>query len=85
MEKDRADAILNRVAWEFDVNRFHKYYYCAGLSLHALQAKLLQQHGQSARIMVRVDHIVVLDHNQDLFVYLLVGHESGRCADFLHQ
>lgn len=85
MDKNQAQGIFNRVAAEFNRYQFHRYYYCQGLPLHLLKAKLLERHGADSSIMVRVDHIVVLDGEGELFLYLLVGHESGRCADFLHE
>ena len=34
---------------------------------------------------MRFDHIVVKESESQIIVYLLVRHNSGKCADFLHQ
>lgn len=84
MDKDQARFVINKVAQEFNKYHFHKYYYCQGLPLHLLKNKLKERHGEDCQIMVRVEHIVVLDREEELYLYLLVGHQSGKCADFLH-
>ena len=85
MEKHRKDHIYERVQSEFGVNVFRHYYYCSGLSLENLKTKLKIRHGQECRILVRFDHIVVEESDGEIIVYLLVSHNSGKCADFLHQ
>ena len=32
----------------------------------------------------RSDHVVVKTVDEDIVVFLLCSHSSGRCADFLH-
>ena len=81
MEKHRKDSIYERVQSDFGVNVFRRYYYCSGLLLENLKRKLKIRHGQECRILVRFDHIAVRVKS----VYLLVSHNSGKCADFLHQ
>ena len=85
MDRKQAQSIFKRVGEEFNIFYFHRYYYCQGLPLHLLKAKLRERHGQNSQIYVRVDHVVVLDGQGQYFVYLLVGHHSGKCADFLHE
>ena len=85
MEKHRKDHIYERVQSEFGVNVFRRYYYCSGLSLENFKRKLKIRHGQECRILVRFDHIVVEESEGEIIVYLLVSHNSGKCADFLHQ
>ena len=45
--------------------------------------KFLVFHGNDVQIFVRADHIVVKASNE-LWVYLLASHSSGRCANYLH-
>ena len=85
MEKHRKDSIYERVQSDFGVNVFRGYYYCSGLSLENLKRKLKIRHGQECRILVRFDHIVVEESEGEIIVYLLVSHNSQKCADFLHQ
>ena len=85
MEKHRKDCIYQRVKSDFGVNVFRHYYYCSGLSLENFKRKLKIKHGQECRILVRFDHIVVEESEGEIIVYLLVSHNSGKCADFLHQ
>ena len=85
MEKHRRDHIYERVQSEFGENVFRHYYYCSGLSLENFKRKLKIRHGQECRILVRFDHIVVEESDGQIIVYLLVSHNSGKCADFLHQ
>ena len=85
MEKHRKDSIYERVQSDFGVNVFRQYFYCSGLSLENLKRKLKIRHGQECRILVRFDHIVVEKSEGEIIVYLLVSHNSGKCADFLHQ
>ena len=85
MEKRRKDHIYQRVQSEFGANVFTCSYYCSGLSLENLKSKLKVKHGQECRIFVRFDHIVVKESESQIIVYLLVRHNSGKCADFLHQ
>ena len=85
MEKHRRDHIYERVQSEFGENVFRHYYYCSGLSLENFKRKLKIRHGQECRILVRFDHIVVEESEGEIIVYLLVSHNSGKCADFLHQ
>ena len=82
MEKHRKDCIYQRVQSDFGVIVFRRYYYCLGLSLENLKSKLKVKHGQECRIF---DHIVVEESEGEIIVYLLVSHNSGKCADFLHQ
>ena len=84
METHRKDSIYGRVQSDFRVNVFRHYYYCSGLSLENFKRKLKIRHGQECRILVRFDHIVV-ESEGEIIVYLLVSHNSGKCADFLHQ
>ena len=46
--------------------------------------KVKIRHRQDCIILVRYDHIVVKGEGE-IMVYLLVRHNSGKCADFLHQ
>ena len=85
MEKHRKDHIYQRVQSDFGVNVFTHYYYCSGLSLENLKSKLKVKHEQECRIFVRFDHIVVKESESQIIVYLLVSHNSRKCADFLHQ
>ena len=85
MEKHRKDRIYERVRSDFGVNVFRRYYYCSGLLLENFKRKLKIRHGQECRILVRFDHIVVEESEGEIIVYLLVSHNSGKCADFLHQ
>ena len=85
IEKHRKDRIYERVQSEIGVNVFRHYYYCWGLSFQNLKRKLKIRHGQECRILVRFDHIVVEESEGEIIVYLLVGHNSRKCADFLHQ
>ena len=85
MEKHKKDSIYERVQSDFAVNIFRWYYYCSGLSLQNLKRKLKIRHGQECRILVRFDHIVVEETEGEIIVYLLVSHNSRKCADFLHQ
>ena len=88
MEKHRKDCIYERVQSDFGMNVFRHYYYCLGLSLENLKRKLKIRHGQERRILVGFDHIVVEESEGEIIcwlVYLLVSHNSGKCADFLHQ
>ena len=84
MEKRRKDSIYERVKLDFGVNVFRRYYYCSGLSLENLKRKLKIGHGQDCIILVRFHHIVV-ESEGEIIVYLLVRHNSGKFADFLHQ
>ena len=84
MEKHRKDSIYERVQLDIGVNVFMGYYYCSGLSLENLKSKLKIRHGQDCIILVRFDHIVVKSEGE-IMVYLLIGHNSGKCTDFLHQ
>ena len=81
MEKHRKDHIYERVQSDFGVNVFRHYHYCSGLLLENLKIR----HGQECRILVRFDHIVVEESEGEIIVYLLVSHNSRKCADFLHQ
>ena len=85
MEKHRKDSIYERVQSDFGVNVFRQYYYCSGLSLENFKRKLKIRHGQECRILMRFDHIVVEESEGEIIVYLLVSHNGGKCADFLHQ
>ena len=85
MEKHRKDSIYERVQSDFGLNVFRQYYYCSGLSLENFKRKLKIRHGQECRILVRFDHIVVEESEGEIIVYLLVSHNSRKCADFLHQ
>ena len=85
MEKHRKDRIYQRVQSDFGVIVFRRYYYCSGLSLENLKSKLKVKHEQECRILVRFDHIVVEEREGEIIVYLLVSHNSRKCADFLHQ
>ena len=85
MEKYRKDRINERVQSECGVNAFRRYCYCSGLSLDNFKRKLKIRHGQECRILVRFDHIVVEESEGEIIVYLLVSHNSGKWADFLHQ
>ena len=85
MEKHRKDCIYERVQSDFGVNVFRWHYYRLGLSLENLKRKLKIRHGQECRILVRFDHIVVEESEGEIIVYLLVSHNSRKCADFLHQ
>ena len=85
MEKHRKDRICERVQSDFGVNVFRRYYYCSGLLLENFKRKLKIRHGQECRILVRFDHIVVEESEVEIIVYLLVSHNSGKCADVLHQ
>ena len=76
---------MKRYSQIFGVNVFRHYYYCSGLSLENFKRKLKIRHGQECRILVRFDHIVVEESEDEIIVYLLVSHNSGKCADFLHQ
>ena len=80
MEKHRKDSIYERVQSDFEVNVFRHYYYCSGLSLENFKRKLKIRHGQECRILVRFDHIVVEESESEIIVYLLVSHNSGKCA-----
>ena len=83
MDFEQKQYIFNRVSEEFNVSRVKKRYYCDKISLEQLSAKFLAFHGNDAQIFVRVDHIVVKASNE-LWVYLLASHSSGRCANYLH-
>ena len=83
MEKHRKDRIYQRVQSDFGVNVFRHYYYCSGLSLENLKSKLKVKHGEECRILVRFDHIVVEESEGEIIVYLLVSHNSGKCAFFI--
>ena len=85
MEKHRKDCIYKRVQSDLGVNVFRHYYYCSGLSLENSKRKLKITHEQECRILVRFDHIVVEESEGEIIVYLLVSHNSGKYADFLHQ
>ena len=84
MEKCRKDGIYERVQLDFGVNVFRRYYYCSGFLLENLKRKLKIKHRQDCIILVRFDHIVVKSEGE-IIVYLLVRHNSRKCADFLHQ
>ena len=85
MEKHGKDRIYQRVQSDFGVNGFRRYSYCSELSLENLKSKLKVKHGQECRILVRFDHIVVEESEDEIIVYLLLSHNSGKCTDFLHQ
>ena len=85
MEKHRKDCIYERVQSVFGVNVFRCYYHCLGLLLENFKRKLKIRYGQECGILVRFDHIVVEESEGEIIVYLLVSHNSGKCADFLHQ
>ena len=76
--------IFLRVGEEFSVTSFKKRYYCTKVSLENIKSRLQFIHGSDCEIFVRIDHIVVKEKNEEVFVYLLSSHSSGRCADFLH-
>ena len=84
MEKRRKNSIYERVQLDFEVNVFRRYYYCSGLLPETFKRKLKIRHRQDCIILVRFDHIVVESEGK-IIVYLLVRHNSGKCADFLHQ
>ena len=83
MDFEQKQYIFNRVSEEFNVSRVKKRYYCDKISLEQLSVKFLAFHGNDAQIFVRVDRIVVKASNE-LWVYLLASHSSGRCANYLH-
>ena len=83
MDFEQKQYIFNRVSEEFNVSRVKKRYYCDKISLEQLSVKFRAFHGNDAQIFVRVDHIVVKASNE-LWVYLLASHSSGRCANYLH-
>ena len=85
MEKHREDHIYERVQSYFGVNVFRCCYYCSGLLLENFKRNFKIRHGWECRILVRFDHIVVEESEGEIIVYLLVSHNSGKCADFLHQ
>ena len=85
MEKHRKDSIYERVQSDFGVNIFKQYYYCSGLLLENSKKKLKIKHEQKCRILVRFDHIVVEESEDEIIAYFLVSHNSGKCTDFLHQ
>ena len=84
MDSLQKEHIFLRVSEEFSVISFKKCYYCSKISLEDLKFQLKSFHGSDSTIFVRVDQIVVKAENEELFVYLLSSHSSGRCADFLH-
>ena len=83
MDFGQKQYIFKRVSEEFNVSRVKKRYYCDEISLEQLRVKFLEFHGNDAQIFVRADHIVVKASNE-LWVYLLASHSSGRCANYLH-
>ena len=85
MEKHRKYSIYERVQSDFGVNVFRWYYYCSGLLLENLKRKLTIRHGQECRILVRFDYIAVEESEGEIIAYLLVSHNSRKCADLLHQ
>ena len=70
MDKHGKDSIYERVQSDFGVNVFRRYYYCSGLLLENLKRKLKIRHGQECRILVRFDHIVVEESEDEIIVYL---------------
>lgn len=80
MEPLQRDLIFERVSREFNINVFHRKYYCEKLSLETLKGKLLDLH-PSAQILFRFDHIVVKDVSGNVIVYLFVSHKTGKCAN----
>ena len=80
MNREWKDIIYEKIQVQFGVNSFRKYYYCSGLSLENLTRKLKIKHGEESRIFVHFDHIVVKKLTD-----VLINHNSGRCADFLHK
>ena len=56
-----------------------------GIIFGKLTRKLKIKHREESRIFVHFDHIVVKKLTDELIVYLLVNHNSGRCTDFLHK
>ena len=84
MEPAQKEHIFLRVSEEFSVISFKKRYYCTKISLENIKLRLKLAHGSDCQIFIRVDHIVVKGEDEEIFVYLLTSHSSGRCADFLH-
>ena len=84
MDETRKGKIYNRISNEFNVNTFHKYYYCSGQTLESLTNKLRKKYGQNIEIFVRVDHVVVRQE-KTIYLFLLTNHSRGKCADFLHE
>ena len=83
MEFQQKQYIFNRISEEFNVSTFKKRYYCDKIPLEELKMKFFAYHGHDSQIFVRVDHIVLRASNE-LWVYLLTSHSSGRCANHLH-
>ena len=83
MDSHRQQLIYDRIQREFNVNTFHRKYYCEKLMLEALRETLLGMY-PSATLLVRFDHIVVKDSDGTIVVYLLVSHSTGRCAPIHH-
>ena len=83
IEFQQKQYIFNRISEEFNVSTFKKRYYCDKIPLEQLNLKFLAYHGHDSQIFVRADHIVVRVSNE-LWVYLLTSHSSGRCANHLH-
>ena len=83
MDFEQKQYIYNRISEEFNVSRVKKRYYCDKISLEQLNVKFLAFHSNNLQIFIRADHIVVKASNE-LWVYLLVSHSSGRCANYLH-
>ena len=84
MEPAQNEHVFLRVSEEFSVISFEKHHYCTKISLENLKLRLKLAHGPDCQIFVHVDHIVVKEEDEEIFVYLLTSHSSGRCADFLH-
>ena len=84
MESIQKEHIFLRVSEEFSVTSFKKHYYCTKVSLENLKFHLRSVHGSDCNIFVCVDHVMVKAEDEEMFVYLLSSHSSGRSADFLH-
>ena len=84
MEKHRKDSIYERVQLDFGMNVFRRYYYCSGLLLD-IKKEIKNKAQRGLYNISEIWSCCCVKSEGEITVYLLVRHNSGKCADFLHQ
>ena len=84
MEKELRINIYERIHREFNITNFKKYFYWSKISYFQLMDLLNKQY-PGCILYFRVDHIVVKQEGQCLWLLLLCSHSLGKCDIFLHR
>ena len=81
MEKELHIKVYEQIHCEFSITKFKKYFYCSNISYFQLM-DLLNKKFPGGKLYFRVDHIVVKQEGQCLWLFLLSSHSLGKCVTF---